>query len=74
MISPMILLAVIYSIIDSFTDSGNAIMSRILNNANYLKYTDGSVLSVLYFISTLLFIGIVYYVLNKTLPYSGSKR
>ena len=49
-------------------------MSRILNNANYLKYTDGSVLSVLYFISTLLFIGIVYYVLNKTLPYSGSKR
>ncbi len=74
MISPMIVVAVIYSIIDSFTDSGNAVMSRILSDANYLKYTSGSVLSVLSFISTLLFIGIVYAVLNKVLPYSGSRR
>ena len=74
MISPMIVVAVIYSIIDSFTDSSNAVMSRILNDANYLKYTNGSVLAVLYFFSTMIFIGIVYVVLNKTLPYSGTKR
>ena len=70
----MIVVAVIYSIIDSFTDSSNAVMSRILNDANYLKYTNGSVLAVLYFFSTMIFIGIVYGVLNKTLPYSGTKR
>lgn len=74
MISPMILLAVIYSIIDSFTSSSNVIMSQILSDAQFLKYTQASVLSVLYFAMTMLFIGIVYLVLNKILPYSGSRR
>jgi len=74
MISPMILLAVIYSIIDSFTDSSNAVMKTILSDASFLKYTDASVLSILYFASTMLFIGIIYFVLNRILPYSGSRR
>lgn len=74
MISPMILLAVIYSIIDSFTSSSNVVMQSILNYSSYLKYTDASVLSILYFASTMLFIGIVYVVLNKILPYSDSRR
>lgn len=74
MISPMILLAVIYSIIDSFTASDNAVMKTILSESSYLRYTNASVLSVLYFASTMLFIGIIYFVLNRVLPYSGSRR
>lgn len=72
MISPMIVVAVIYSVIDSFTDSQNAVMSQIISDATYLKYTNASVLSVIYFILTLAFIGIVYFALNKLLPYSGT--
>lgn len=74
MISPMILLAVIYSIIDSFTDSNNAVMKTILSDAAFLRYTDASVLSILYFASTMIFIGIVYFILNRILPYSETRR
>ena len=49
MISPMILLAVIYSIIDSFTDSNNVVMRTIISDASFLRYTQASVLSILYF-------------------------
>lgn len=74
MISPMILLAVIYSIIDSFTKADNVVMQQILSDASFLRYTQASVLSVLYFATTMLFIGAVYFVLNKMLPYSHSRR
>ena len=74
MISPMILLAVIYSIIDSFTDSTNVVMKTILSEASYLRYTNASVLSVLYFATNMIFIGIVYFVLERILPYSGTRR
>lgn len=74
MISPMILLSIIYSIIDSFTSSDNKIMARILSCANFLKYTEASVLAVVYFICTMIFICIVYFVLHKILPSSEAQR
>lgn len=74
MISPMILLAVIYSIIDSFTDSNNVVMKTIISDASFLRYTQASVLSILYFVCTMIFIGLVFFVLNKVLPDSGSRR
>lgn len=71
MLSPIIVLAVIYSIIDSFTDTNNAIMKRILADANTLKYTEASVMATMYFALAMLFIALVYYVLNKVLPYTS---
>lgn len=74
MLSPMIVLAVIYSIIDSFTSNDNVIMSKILSNASMLKYTEASVISVMYFTLAMVFIAIIYFALNKFLPYSNAER
>ncbi len=74
MISPMILLAVIYSIIDSFTDTNNIVMKTIISDASFLRYTQASVLSILYFVCTMIFIGLVFFILNKVLPDSGARR
>ena len=74
MISPMIILSVIYSIIDSFTNSTNVIMRQMVSDAQYLKYTHASVLAVLYFTMAMAFIGIVFVVLNKVLPDTNTRR
>lgn len=73
MLSPIIVLAVIYSIIDAFTDTNNAIMKRILADANILKYTEASVMATMYFTLAMLFIALVYFVLNKILPYTSQR-
>ena len=74
MISPMIILSVIYSIIDSFTNATNAIMKQMISEAQFLKYTQASVLAVLYFTMAMAFIGIVFVVLNKVLPDTSTRR
>jgi len=74
MISPMIILSVIYSIIDSFTNATNTIMSEMVKDAQFLKYTHASVLAVLYFTMAMAFIGIVFAVLNKVLPDTSTRR
>ncbi len=74
MISPMIILSVIYSIIDSFTNATNAIMQQMVSDAQFLKYTHASVLAVLYFTMAMAFIGIVFVVLNKVLPDTSTRR
>ena len=74
MLSPVILLAVIYTIVESFTDSTNPVMSRIFSDTQYLKYTEASVLAVVYFVLAMVFIGAVYAVLNRLLPYSSERR
>lgn len=74
MISPMIILSVIYSIIDSFTNATNVIMNEMVKDAQFLKYTHASVLAVLYFTMAMAFIGIVFVVLNKVLPDTSTRR
>ncbi|MEG1887625.1 MAG: sugar ABC transporter permease [Oscillospiraceae bacterium] len=65
MVSPMILLAVIYTIIDSFTDYQNMLMRRISELARAVDFSYSSTLAILYFIVALVFIAIVYFVMNK---------
>ena len=71
MISPMILLASIYTIVDSFTDYSSSTMTYItdqVKNNGRIEY--GSVLAIIYSLLALLVIGIVYVVIDRMVFYS----
>ena len=65
MISPTILVVIIYTIIDSFTDYGNVIMQMIngLRKDNFLSYA--ITIGLVYFVIVGLIIGIVTLIMNK---------
>lgn len=65
MVSPMIMLAFIYSIIDSFTDYDNQYMQEIKNFATSMNVEYSSTLSLLYFVVITLFVGLAYIILKR---------
>ncbi len=65
MIIPMILLNIIYTIIDEFTDYTNSVMKLILTYAQSLNIDYSSALALIYFIIIFIVIIIVYFVINR---------
>ena len=72
MLSPVILLNLIYSIIDNFTDYTNAII-RMINSVamKEMRYGYSSALSWIYFLAVLAMIGIVMLLLRKKVFYAA---
>ncbi|MBO4583620.1 MAG: sugar ABC transporter permease [Clostridia bacterium] len=71
MISPMILLASVYTIVDSFTDYSSSTMTYItdqVKNNGRIEY--GSVLAIIYSLLALAVIGIVYVIIDRLVFYS----
>ena len=69
MISPMLLINVIYTIIDSFTDYSNSVMSYINTFTTNMKLELGSAMVWSYFASIIIVLGVTYFVLNKSVFY-----
>ena len=66
MLTPMILLNVVYSVIDIFSDFGNSIIQMIYNTAfTSVRFGYSSALSILYFIMIVAVLVIVYLVLKR---------
>ena len=59
MIAPTILVVIIYTIIDSFTDYGNIIMRMIDDYADNSKYSYSTAIALVYFVIVASLIGIV---------------
>lgn len=70
-ISPMILLCVVYTIIDSFIDTGNELMGRILSYAQEMQTSYSSTMALVYFVCVLVFMGIVYKIIGRFVHYSA---
>lgn len=69
MISPTILLVIIYSIVDSFTDYYNTVMQTITSAAQQVDYSYSSTMAIVYFAAAMLFIGAVYLAANRFVFY-----
>ncbi len=69
MISPMILLNLIYTIIDSFTDYSNVVMLYINTFAENMQMSISSAMSWSYFLIVLVLIAAVYAFVNKRVFY-----
>lgn len=65
MISPTIVMTVIYSIIDYFTDYSNKIMRMIVDYVGQGNYAYSTTISIVYFVIVLLLIGFVNKFLTK---------
>lgn len=71
MVSPTLLVAVIYSIIDSFTDYGNSVMRMISEKMSQGYYEYSSTLAFVYFACVLIIIGLVGLVLSRRVFYAS---
>lgn len=70
MISPFLLVNIVYTIIDTFTDSINTVMSKIFSLVSGVEYEKAAAFSIVYFILVLLVVGLVYIIMNKRISYS----
>lgn len=69
MISPTVYVAIIYSIIDYFTDYGNQVMRMVVTNANNGRFEYSSTIAFVYFIVVMLIVLIVNRVIGKRVVY-----
>lgn len=71
MISPIILLNLVYSVIDSFTDYGNGMMTLIYTQGIVqLRYANSSTIAWIYMLAIFLIIGIVNTVVSRKVFYA----
>lgn len=70
-VSPMILVCFIFSVIDSFTDPGNAVMSRIGELRSDWKFGEASAMVWIYFAVVLTAVGIITAIINKFVCYEA---
>lgn len=69
MVSPMILLNVVYTVIDQFTDASNPIMAYIQSQTKNMALETGAAMSWLYFLAVMAVLGVVYAVINRKVFY-----
>ena len=70
MIGPMLVLNLVYTVIDNFTDYGNKVMQYIYNYGKALDFSYSAALSWIYFILVLAVVGIVYAFVNRRIAYT----
>jgi ABC-type sugar transport system permease subunit len=69
MVSPTMLVAVIYTIIDSFTDYGNRMMTYITEAFQGHNYAFASAMSIMYFLLVLAFVGVFNGIVGRYVVY-----
>ena len=69
MISPTILVVLIYSIVDSFTDYGNRIMRMISDYFSLGQYEYSATLGIVYFLIVLVLVGLVNLIVGRRIQY-----
>ena len=69
MVSPLILLSVVYTIVDNFNGSNNAVVARIHNAIVQTKFDIASAMAVSYSLIILVILVIVFAILNKVVFY-----
>lgn len=69
MITPIMIVNIIYTIVDIFTDYGNELLIYILNLGKRLEFDYSAALGNIYFIIIFLIIGIVFLLVSKRVTY-----
>ena len=65
MLLPVFVLNTVYTIVDSFTDSGNKAMNQVLEGVTTLNFGPASVMSYSYFVLIAIFVLIIMFVFSK---------
>lgn len=70
MIAPNLLVVLIYSLIDSFTDYGNLVMVMIRNYFSLGQYEYCTTVGMIYYVIVLAIVGLVNFVVGKRIQYT----
>ncbi len=70
MVGPFLLVNIIYTIIDSFTDTTNSVMMKISDWFTDIRYAEASALSMSYFLIIFIIVIAVFIFSNKKINYS----
>lgn len=70
LISPVLILNIVYTLIDMFSDFSNGVMQYIYNYAKSLNLSYSSALSVIYFLIIIAIVGVIYAIINRRIVYS----
>lgn len=70
LLGPILVLNLVYTVIDNFTDYGNSIMQYIYTFGKALDFSYSAALSWIYFLLVLLVVGIVYAIVNRRIAYT----
>lgn len=73
-ISPMIILSVVYTIIDNFTDFNNPYINYVNALSQSLKLNYSSALALIYFVCIMAIIGIIYVFISRRVFYMNEGR
>jgi len=65
MLTPILLLNIIYTVIDGFTDYSNTIIKLIVAQTQKLNLSYSAALGTSYFITVFLIVGIIYVIINR---------
>lgn len=69
MISPMIMVNIVYSIIDNFTDVSNPLIERIRTTASGMDLSYSATMSWIYFAFIVVVLAVVYFLVNRHVFY-----
>ena len=69
LISPIMLLNVVYTVISSFTDASNPVMKMIFDYAENLEFSYSATLAWIYFLIVFIITGIVFLIINRRVFY-----
>lgn len=70
LISPVLILNIVYTLIDMFSDFSNEVMQYIYGYAKSLNLSYSSSLSIIYFVIIIAIVGVVYAIVNRHIVYS----
>lgn len=70
-ISPTLLVVIIYTIIDGFTDYGNKVMGMLRDFYTNNNYAYSATIGVIYFVCILAIIGLINFILSRWVFYSS---
>ncbi len=65
MLSPMILLNIIYTIVDSYSSTSNGVIKLVTNSISRNRFGQGSAMAWMYFLVIALILGLVFLISNK---------
>jgi ABC-type sugar transport system permease subunit len=68
-VSPMILVNIVYTVIDAFTDTTNTVMTRVLEVQSDWQYGYSAAMAWSYFAIILVALGIIFAIMNKLVWY-----
>ena len=69
MVSPIILVNIIYSVIDSFTDYGNKVMRMVAEASSQMNFHYSATMVWIYFVIICVAVGLIAAILSKRIFY-----